>query len=120
MSPLRWFLTATQLTRTLAWSEEVRWKTGIVYEKLHTRHKTKALKLDMYRPKQEPGAPKPRLPVFLYIHGPPRTHSLGGDGWARCRGVVVSYAAAPFSRVFALVLLFLPFVCVLLVQAAAG
>lgn len=67
MTPLRWFLSWTQLTKTLAWFEEIQWRTGVVYEKLHTRQKTHALKLDLYRPKVMPAGAL--LPVFLYIHG---------------------------------------------------
>ena len=65
MSPLRWFLTATQLTKTLAWYEEVQWKSGVIFEKIYTKHKMHSLKLDIYRPKSK-GEVK-LLPVFLCL-----------------------------------------------------
>jgi len=67
MSPLRWFLTCTQLSFPLARLEGIQWRTGVKFDVLHARNKVRALKLDLYRPK-DVAATKP-LPVFLYVHG---------------------------------------------------
>jgi acetyl esterase/lipase len=77
MGFLRWVLSFVQLTTPLAWAEGITWETGVVFETLHARDKTRTLKLDLYRPKyhnnkskeasnETPSAP---LPIFLYLHG---------------------------------------------------